>query len=300
MSTVAPAHEAATTPIIAPGTLWQRLTRGVRRLHARDDWPLFAGDNWADTIMQAGVTDDFHAKQGRSTGRCVLHAGDRTLVVYLKRHYKLPWFDGLRAMLMPGADWSPAMQERGHLEWAAQQGLPVPKVVAAGEYVGPRGGLQSFLAIEELTGMLALHQAIPLAARQLDPLTFREWKAGLVREIARLSRFLHDRRYFHKDLYLCHFYIPRADTERPVEQWQDRVHMIDFHRLAKHSLTWPIYLVKDLGQLLYSSEVEGVDARDRLRFWHAYLGPLRRTLRGRLLRWFVRLKGWRYKDHNAR
>ncbi len=278
------------------GSLWRRLLWGERRLRERADWADFAGTDWADRIMETQVTDDFHAKQGRSTGRWVLETAGRTLPVYLKRHYRLPWWRGLLAALWPGGDWSPALQEYRHLLWAQEQGLPVPKVVAAGEFVGPLGKLQSFLAIEELTGMLALHQAIPLAARQLDPLAFRKWKAGLAAELARLTRFLHERRYFHKDLYLCHFYVPSADT-RLLTPWPSRVHLIDLHRLGHHPLTWLFWRVKDLAQLLYSSDVAGVDARDRLRFWRHYLRPLNRR-QARLLTWSVRLKGWRYRDHN--
>ncbi len=44
------------------GSLWQRLVRGVRRLHARPDWAAFAGERWADHIMDVAVTDRFHAK----------------------------------------------------------------------------------------------------------------------------------------------------------------------------------------------------------------------------------------------
>ena len=283
-----------------PGPLWRRLLRGGRRLYARPDWTAVAGADWADRIMQADMTDDFHAKQGRSTGRWLLEADGQKLAVYLKRHYRLPWRDGLLAALWPGGDWSPALQECRHLEWARSHNIPVPPVVAAGEFLGPGGRLQSVLAIEELTGQLALHQAIPLAARQLDPRTFRRWKAGLTRELARLCFYLHDRRYFHKDLYLCHFFIPRADTHRVPASWTNRVTMIDLHRLTHHPLTWPVWIVKDLGGLLYSSEIEGVDARDRWRFWRSYLGPIRRTARGRLLARFVLLKGWRYRDHNTK
>ncbi len=137
--------------------------------------------------MQAEVTDDFHAKQGRSTCRWHLDVAGRRLVVYLKRHYELPWRHGILAALVPGGDWSPAMQERRNLEWALAHGLPVPNIAAAGEFLGPWGKLQSFLAIEELTDMLPLHEAIPLAAQQLDPVTFRTWKAGLISEIAPAS-----------------------------------------------------------------------------------------------------------------
>jgi heptose I phosphotransferase len=277
---------------------WRRLFGVTRRLRERSDWRGFAGDAWADHIFQAQVTDDFHAKQGRSTGRWVLQNAGHTLAVYLKRHYRLPWWRGLLATLWPAGDWSPALRELRHLQWAQAQKLPVPKVVAAGEYLRPVGRLQSFLAIEELTGMLPLHLARPKAGRQLRPGAFQRWKMGLARELARLTRFLHERRYFHKDLYLCHFYIPEADTH-VLPDWPGRVHMIDFHRLGHHPLTWPWWRIKDLGQLLYSSVVDGVDDRDRLRFWRYYLAPDRAS-GARWLSWCVRRRGARYLEHNAK
>ena len=281
------------------GGWWQRLLHGVRHLCARPDWSDIAGSDWPERIMHTAVTDDFHAKQGRSTGRVLFKTAGKQLAVYLKRHYQLPRLHGWLATLMPWRDWSPGMQERANLEWAKAQGVPVPAVVAAGEFLGPWGRLQSFLAIEELVDMLPLHQAIPLAAQQLDPVSFRTWKAGLVREMARLARMLHDRRRFHKDLYLCHFFIARADITC-VPTWTNRVTMIDFHRLTHHPITGALWVSKDLGQLLYSSEIEGIDARDRLRFWRAYMGPERRTWRGKLLRRIALLRGRRYSEHNAK
>ena len=49
----------------------------------------------------------------------------------------------------------------------------MPLAAAAGEFIGPWGRLQSFIAIEELTDMLPLHEAVPAAAAALDPVTFR-------------------------------------------------------------------------------------------------------------------------------
>jgi heptose I phosphotransferase len=280
-------------------TIWHRLLRGVHRLRQRPDWAHFAGPDWAERIMAAPVTDRFHAKQGRSIGRWVLLAGDRRLVVYLKRHYHLPWWRGLLALLRPEAGWSPGLQEWDHLEWARTQGMPVPRAVAGGEYIGPWGRLQSFLAVEELTGMLPLHQAVPAAQARLSPGAFRRWKLGLIREMARLTRELHRLRRFHKDLYLCHFYIPEADTEAEPA-WRGRVRLIDLHRLGYHPWTWPWWTTKDLAQLLYSSEVPGVDVRDRLRFWRAYLGRRCRGWPGRWLQWGVRLQAWTYRRHRRK
>ncbi len=278
---------------------WRRLLRGLRRLEARPDWSQFVGADWPERIMQVGVTDNFFAKQGRSTGRVELQCEDKTLSVYLKRHYELPRWCGLLTALWPEGDWSPAMREYRNLQWAIGEGLPVPKVVAAGEFVGRWGKLQSFLAIEELRDMMPLHEAIPLAARTLDANTFRTWKSGLIREVARLTRFIHDRNCFHKDLYLCHFFISRADITH-IPTWTNRVFMIDFHRLMHHPVTRLFWISKDLGQLLYASEIEGIDARDRLRFWRAYHGQGRQRWWRRWHRWIVEFRGRRYSLHNAK
>jgi heptose I phosphotransferase len=277
---------------------WHRWRQGEWQAWCRPDWAELAGEGWLERIMALAVTDRFHEKQGRSTGRVVLDGpGGRRLVVYLKRHYQLPWLDRLRALFWPGG-WSPAMQERRNLEWAREQGVPVPAVVAAGEHVGPGLSLQSFLAVEELEGMIPLHEAVPLAGKRMAPDEFRRWKRGLVAEMARLSRLLHDRRHFHKDLYLCHFYVREDDTAQAVPDWRGRVSMIDLHRLGHHPWTWRWYQLKDLAQLLYSSEVPGVTARDRVAFWRAYQGDDLKS--SRWLRWWVLLRWRRYRQHNLK
>ncbi len=287
--------------------LWRRLFFGVRRLCQRADWPRFAGADWADRIMDVAVTDRFNAKQGRSTGRWIVTEPadapeqNRRLSVYLKRHYELPWWRGWLATMWPWRNWSPAWQEWRHLQWARRQGLPVPRTVAAAEYIGPWGKLRSFLAVEELAGMLSLQEAIPLAALRQDASSFRQWKRGLAAELARLTRMLHDRRCFHKDLYLCHFFIAREETRGiPAEGWRGRVHLIDLHRLAHHPLTEKLWRTKDLAQLLYASEMVGVDARDRLAFWRAYRGEGPHRPRCSWMHRFILYRWRRYRHHNAR
>ncbi len=121
----------------------------------------------------------------------------------------------------------------------------------------------------------------------------------MVGELARIVVDLHRRSRFHKDLYLCHFYVAEQDTIR-LPDWSGRVRVIDFHRLGRHRWTAPWWRAKDLGQLLYSTDVPGVSDRDRLRFWRLYR---RGTGAGRsadLLAWWVRLKAWGYHRHGRR
>jgi hypothetical protein len=281
-------------------SLWRRLRRGTRLIRRAADWDRFAGEGWEERIMSEPVTDRLHEKQGRSIGRRVF-AGDRAeLRVYLKRHYRLPWWRGVLATLFPNGAWSPGLQEWHHLAWAAAEGFPVPRPVAAGQTVGPWFKLQGFLAVEELHGMLPLHEAMPLAATRLAPAVFAKWKRGLTAELARLARELHRRRVFHKDLYFCHFYIPESFTRVPPEGWTDRVVMIDLHRLARHRFSAAWWQVKDLAQFFYSSNVPGVTARDRVRFWKLY----RRGWPGRgPSAWLLPLVKWKcrlYERHARR
>jgi heptose I phosphotransferase len=166
---------------------------------------------------------------------------------------------------------------------------------AAGEFIGPWGRLQSFIAVEELSGMLPLHEAIPVAGR-LPAAVFRAWKRGLIAEMVRVVHAFHRRRWFHKDLYLCHFYIAREDAER-LPEWRGRVHLIDWHRAEHHPWTWAWWQAKDLGQLLFASDLAEVTARDRLWFWRLYQESDRRS---RFLRPWIQLRAWSYHRHERR
>jgi hypothetical protein len=74
--------------------------------------------------------------------------------------------------------------------------------------------------------------------------------------------------------------------------------MIDFHRLAYQPIMRILWMSKDLGQLMFSSEVEGINDRDRLQYWREYLGPNRHTLYGRWLRRMALVRARRYRKHN--
>ena len=125
---------------------------------------------------------------------------------------------------------------------------------------------------------------MPELARQLQPAAFESLKRRLIAEMARITAVLHAACVFHKDLYLCHFYL---DLERLRDDPADvRLALIDLHRLAEHRL-WPDrWRWKDLGQLLYSTaDVAGIDERDIRRFWKAY----RRRVSLRSPRWQARM-----------
>jgi heptose I phosphotransferase len=277
------------------GSLLSRLIRGTRWTWLADRHRSALPPDIDRTVMTLESNDQHHAKQGRSTARVRFDTEQGPLSVYLKRHYRLPWPARLAALLNPSGRHSPASAEWAHLERARALGIAVPEVVAAGERIGPWGALQSFLMVAELVGCAPLHEALPALAGALDPVTFASFKRGLVEEMAEITAKLHAANAFHKDLYLCHFFLDMS----PTASCGRRLYLIDLHRLAVHRLTAPRWRWKDLGQLLFSTQgVEGIDNRDRLRFWMHY----RKRMRLRRPRWqlrFVRGKAARYLAHNS-
>ncbi|MEZ6142349.1 MAG: lipopolysaccharide kinase InaA family protein [Zavarzinella sp.] len=277
-------------------SFWKRRTHGYTKLEATDHWRSIAPAGWESTVMASEEPKVFAAKQGRSIATWQLHDREgKPTLVYLKRHYRQPWRTRLAALFFPRRAWTPGLQEWHHLQWATEHGFAVPTALAAGEYLLPDGQLHGFIAIQELQGMVALHEAIPRAYDTMAPGDFRQWKRQLIRMLAEMSIALHRTDHFHRDWYLCHFYIPEnwiGATQFPAHE---QMYVIDFHRLIHKRWRRTFGIAKDLGQLLYSSDLPGISTRDRLEFWALYRKSVRWP---RWLRW-LSIRKWRlYQRHD--
>jgi hypothetical protein len=291
------------------GSLWQRWTRGVSWTWVNDRYRGSLPADFDAGLMALDTPDRLHVKQGRSTARVIYPATGRrrrddpgasrpALSVYLKRHYRLPWPARLAATLDPSGRHSPAAAEWEHLQRSRALGIDVPDVVAAGERIGPRAGLTSFLMVEELIGCEALNEALPRLAAQLDRREFAVLKCRVIAEMARVAATLHAARLFHKDLYLCHFFLDVQQLRH--DDRTIRLVLIDLHRLSSGRIGYAWLRWKDLGQLLFSTfDVEAIDDRDRLRFWRLY----RKRCPMVLTSWqagIVRFRAGRYLAHNRK
>jgi heptose I phosphotransferase len=276
------------------GSLIKRLTSGSGWTWISDDYRAAVPEDLDQTVMTLESTDRHHSKQGRSTARVRFDSAWGQLTVYLKRHYRLPWRSRLAALIHPSGRHTPASAEWAHLDQVQRLGIAVPDVVAAGERIGPWGALQSFLMVAELVGCLPLNEALPQLESELESVRFEGLKRALVLELAEIVARLHVARTFHKDLYLCHFFIDSALGAPPGK----RLTLIDLHRLGSHRWTALRWRLKDLAQLLYSSyEVPCIRDRDRLRFWRMY----RKAAALMFPKWqaaMVRRKAARYLAHN--
>jgi Lipopolysaccharide kinase (Kdo/WaaP) family len=252
--------------------------------------------------------DHFVEKQGRSTGRYVVGPFGRQLSFFLKKYYRLSWW---QRWFVPLARY-PGPRELANLEQAAALGVPVPEPLVAG--AARDHHCRSMLAVRDLEGYMPLHEFIPRRFSGVQSAPIRRLRRELTCQLADISRRLHRANYFHCDLYLCHFFIREANsaqarlradagdkvtTQNEATMRQSDLFdlvLIDFTRLKR---SWnPRWRVKDLAQLLFSSDVPGVSRTDRLRFFKWYLGRARLDESARSLLRRVQWKASLYHRHN--
>lgn len=240
-----------------------------------------------DAVVQLRPRDHFVEKQGRSTGRYVLASSDGSVSFYLKRYFRLPWW---RRWLAP-LDSFPGPRELANLQRVAALGVPCPEPLVAG--ADRRHPCHSLLAVRELDGFIPLHQFIPSRFAQTESSSKRLMRRELTLRLADIARRLHAAKLYHCDFYLCHFFL----RESPLGPAGFDLVLIDLMRL-KHS--WlSRWQVKDLAQLLFSSDLPGVTRTDRLRFFKHYLGLSRLDAAARRLLRRIQRKASFYHRHNA-
>jgi heptose I phosphotransferase len=240
-----------------------------------------------DALAALVPIDDFHEKQGRSTGRYRLSGGGEPVRLYLKKYMRLPWW---QRWLAPIGGF-PGPRELANLERAAALGIAVPEPVVAGADRHHR--CKSLLATRELEGYLPLHEFIPARFAAVRTHEERALKRALIERLAEVARRLHSAKLFHRDFYLCHFFI----RERPQRASRFNLVLIDLGRLRYSKL--PRWRVKDLAQLLFSSDLPGITRTDRLRFFRCYLGLARLDVAARRLLRRIERKATRYHRHNT-
>lgn len=251
------------------------------------------GDDVYEKIAAMTATGDHHAKQGRSTGRYLLPTERGLVGVYVKKYFALSFRE---RWLTPLSE-LPGPREWENTRRAGELGIPVPELILAA--ADPNRPCKSLLVTRELAGYLPLHRYLParwLADRGSPARrrAFFAFKRRLVARLAEMTRRLHAANLFHRDLYLCHFFL--AETESGADGFQ--LVLIDWGRLIESRRDrWRI---KDLAQLLFSSDLAGINRSDRLRFLLQYLGIRRLNPEARALARKVTWKAALYRRHSVR
>ncbi len=202
----------------------------------------------------------------RQRWRLVLKDRQAERTFYLKRFDRPPLrrqlarcIAGEWASSFAGIEW-----DRAHRLAAA--GIPGPQPVAFGQCM--RGPLEarSFVLIAEVPGE-SLERWVP--AQRPDGDRLRAY--GLIDTLARFVADFHRRGFVHRDLYLSHIFIA-DDTARGDDDTKGPAFtLIDLQRVFRPRWRRRRWVVKDLAALNFSTPLDRISARARLRFLARYV-----------------------------
>jgi heptose I phosphotransferase len=232
----------------------------------------FKGDNAFDEILDV-EGEVFREHKNRRTVR-ITRDGKR---FFVKVHRNAGWREIMKNIFGLRLPVLSARNELRAIRMLDALGIETMKVAGFGERGLPPAWLESFLITEELENTVSLEHFS------------REWQAhppdvhlkwALIRNIASISRRLHERGINHRDFYICHFLIDlRAADEKNAYEGM-HVYLIDLHRVQMRKHTPRRWIIKDIAGLFFSSMDIGLTRRDLFRFIKTYSRkPLRDALR---------------------
>ena len=239
-------------------------------------------------------------KRGRRLARFELAGPDGSPSLFHLKAHRLR----LRDLLEPLLSLARPVVANAATEWWGMRELPrlgVPTATPVAFAERRRWGLEweGFTVSAHLEGCISLEEFL---SRNIAPVgrrssPERRFVRALSCELARIARALHRRGINHQDFYLGHLFIPahQALTEPP------RLFLVDLQRLQRRRRLPTRYLIKDLGQLLYSADGFPQFSRaDKLRFLCFYLQERPLSPGGKALARGIVAKARHVARHTAR
>jgi heptose I phosphotransferase len=197
-------------------------------------------------------------KRGRSVYR--FEAGGRAFYLKRNRLHPTEFWKAIGRLHLPRLG---AQTEWDNIEAVRRSGIPTVTPIAWGEHRSCGLETASFTVTEELYGAEPLDVVVRREFGAAAPRGSHRCKRDLIRSLAGLARRFHAAGMNHQDFYLNHFFLGPDKL----------LYLLDLQRVQRRQRVPRHYLVKDLAQLNYSTQVYGGFSRsDRLRFLLCYLG----------------------------
>ncbi|MCB1691662.1 MAG: lipopolysaccharide core heptose(I) kinase RfaP [Pseudomonadales bacterium] len=241
-------------------------------------------DTLIDT-MAATEGETYRQVPGRRTFRFE-HGGKG---YFAKIHFGVGWREIIKNYLQfraPVVDASNEFRAIHRLQGLDIDTLTPVAYAARGKNPATR---QSCLVTAELLNTISLEDLVRQGG--ISPVL----KRALIAKVAWICKTMHRSGLNHRDLYICHFHLDLSSMS-PL-----RLYVIDLHRAQLRDKTPRRWIVKDLGELLFSTAEAGLTKRDLLRFVRAYSDrSLRDALRYERRFWRdVRSRADRLDDREA-
>jgi heptose I phosphotransferase len=191
---------------------------------------------------------------------------------FVKLHHGVGWreiFKNLFSLRLPILS---AATEARAIRKLDELGIPTTPLVAYGCRGSSPASLQSFVITRDLGDIVSLETLC--ADWPLNP-PAPGFKRKLIREVAELARKFHGNGMNHRDFYICHICLDRAQ----FTAGNIHLYLIDLHRVGIRDEIRPVDRMKDMAALYFSAMDTGLTQRDYFRFLKVYRQkPLRQIL----------------------
>lgn len=224
--------------------------------------PLFSGENPFEIVQE--LEGNIHRKYANRTTKEFIFNNESYFVKY---HKGVGWKEIFKNIIQFKKPVLGAKQEWDALNKLKFCGINCPEPIAYySKGINPSKKC-SFIITKSLTETLSLED---LFLKEKITLSL-EKKRELLKNIALISRRLHENGINHRDFYLCHFHV-KKDLDFSI----DNIYLIDLHRAQIRSIVPLRWSTKDIGGLFHSAMDIGLTETDCYRFLRNYFNlPLR-------------------------
>lgn len=174
---------------------------------------------------------------------------------FVKQHFGVGWGEIFKNLLSFKVPILSAMTEVYAIQALNAVGIPTTPLVAYGRHGWNPAKLQSFVMTEDLGDIVSLEE---LCADWLANPPDDTFKQKLIVSVAELAAKLHQAGLCHRDFYLCHFVMKRAE----LEAGEIKLYLIDLHRMLQQQSVSGNAVMKDIAGLYFSAMDCGLTPAD--------------------------------------
>lgn len=220
--------------------------------------PLFGQDVFSEIMHMQGRT--YRDVRGRRTIKIELNGH----CYFLKQHFGVGWREIFKNLLSFKWPVIGAMTEVAAIKQLSALNIPTTPLVAYGVKGLNPASQQSFLLTRDLGDIVSLEDVCADWAKNPPAV---DLKRKLVIAMAELAARMHGAGLCHRDFYLCHLVMQRADWSRG----EVRLMLIDLHRMLQHQPSGGSAVMKDIAGLIFSAMDCGFTEQDWALFRQHYL-----------------------------
>ena len=224
--------------------------------------PLFSGENPFEIVQ--GLEGNIHRKYANRTTKEFIFNNESYFVKY---HKGVGWKEIFKNIIQFKKPVLGAKQEWDALNKLKFCGINCPEPLAYySKGINPSKKC-SFIITKSLNETQSLED---LFLKEKIALSLQK-KRELLKNIALISKRLHENGINHRDFYLCHFHV-----KKDLDLSKDNIYLIDLHRAQIRTRVPLRWSTKDIGGLFHSAMDIGLTETDCYRFLRNYFNlPLR-------------------------